>query len=96
VVQAGAFVGGAVGPVGFGMLVARLGFPGAWGAAAGAFLVAGVLTLLARRGFRRDLRERPPAQPFGYGGGRREPRFTTPPHVRPEPQTQLPTEGAQQ
>lgn len=78
VVQAGAFVGGAVGPVGFGLVVAGLSFRGAWAAAAVAFLVAGVLTFVARRGFRRDLRERPPARPFGYGGGRGEPRFTTP------------------
>lgn len=79
VVQAGAFVGGALGPVSFGLVVAGLGFRGAWLAAAAAFLVAGVLTLVARRGFRRDLIARPPSQPFGFGGGRREPRFTTPP-----------------
>ena len=42
---------------------------------------AGVLILLARRGFRRDLLTRPPAQPFGYGGGRQAPRFTTPPRM---------------
>ncbi|SOC53829.1 MFS transporter [Ornithinimicrobium cerasi] len=77
VVQAGAFVGGALGPVGFGLLVAGLGFRGAWEAAAAALLVAGVLTLLARHGFRRDLRERPPTEPFAYGGGRRSPRFVT-------------------
>lgn len=78
VVQAGAFVGGALGPVSFGLVVAGLGFRGAWLGAAGAFVVAGLLTLLARRGFRRDLLARPPAQPFGFGGGREAPRWTTP------------------
>lgn len=78
VVQAGAFVGGALGPVSFGLLVASLGFRGAWWAAAASFLVAGALTLVARRGFRRDLLTRPPAEPFGFGGGRGQPRFTTP------------------
>lgn len=79
VVQAGAFVGGALGPVSFGLVVAGLGFRGAWLAAATAFLVAGVLTWLARNGFRRDLLTRPPAQPLGFGGGRQVPRYVTPP-----------------
>lgn len=79
VVQAGAFVGGALGPVSFGLVVAGLGSRGAWLAAATAFFLAGLLTLLARRGFRRDLLARPPAQPFGFGGGRGRPRWTTPP-----------------
>lgn len=79
VVQAGAFVGGAVGPVGFGLLVASLSFRGAWVAAAASFLVSGVLALLAQRGFRHDLLQRPPSEPLGFGGGRRAPRFTTPP-----------------
>ncbi|HLS39458.1 MAG TPA: MFS transporter [Ornithinicoccus sp.] len=79
VVQAGAFVGGALGPVGFGTVVESLGFQGAWLAGAASFTVAGILTLLARRGFRRDLFTRPPAEPFGFGGGRRSPRFTTQP-----------------
>lgn len=78
VVQAGAFVGGALGPVSFGLMVASLGFRGAWLAAAGGFVVAGLLILLARQGFRRDLRARPPAQPLGFGGGRQAPRWTTP------------------
>ncbi|MGD8149893.1 MFS transporter [Ornithinimicrobium sp. Y1694] len=77
VVQAGAFVGGALGPLTFGLVVSGLGFQTAWWVAAAAFTIAGVLTLLARRGFRRDLERRPPAEPFGYGGGRQEPRFTT-------------------
>lgn len=74
VVQAGAFVGGAIGPVGFGLLVSAVSFQGAWFVAAGSFVVAGSLVLLARRGFRRDLVQRPPARPFGYGGGRDHPR----------------------
>lgn len=77
VVQAGAFVGGALGPVSFGLLVSSLGYHGAWLAAAASFLVSGVLTLLARTGFRRDLRRRPPAEPFGFGGGRGRPRYVT-------------------
>lgn len=79
VVQAGAFVGGALGPVAFGLVAAGVGFRGAWFAAACAFLVAGILTLLARGGFQRDLLARPPAQPFGFGGGRDTPRWITPP-----------------
>ncbi|MFX0537231.1 MFS transporter [Ornithinimicrobium sp. Y1847] len=77
VVQAGAFVGGALGPLAFGLVVSLVSFQGAWWVAAVAFTLAGVLTLLARRGFRKDLERRPPMEPFGYGGGRREPRFTT-------------------
>ena len=77
VVQAGAFVGGAVGPAGFGLVVAQGGFTAAWWAAAAFFLVAGFLIMIARRGFRRDLVRRPPAQPFGYGGGKAGPRWVT-------------------
>lgn len=75
VVQAGAFVGGAVGPVAFGLIVADVGFTWAWWAAALSFAVAGLLTMVARAGFRRDLVRRPPLQAFGYGGGRSEPRL---------------------
>lgn len=75
VVQAGAFVGGALGPVSFGFLVSSLGYQGAWLAAATSFLVSGALTLLAREGFRKDLRRRPPSEPFGFGGGRERPRY---------------------
>lgn len=83
VVQAGAFAGGAIGPVSFGVMVSALGFRGAWALAAGAFLVAAVLAYLGRRGLRADLRERPPSRPLGYGGGRVEPRFTTGPGQQP-------------
>lgn len=79
VVQAGAFVGGAVGPATFGLVVAQGGFTTAWWAAAGFFFIAALLIMVARRGFRRDLMRRPPAQPFGYGGGRTGPRWTTSP-----------------
>ena len=78
VVQAGAFVGGALGPVSLGLVISLVGFRSTWYAAAACFLVAGLLTLLARRGFRKDLIARPPAEPLGFGGGRREPRYTTP------------------
>lgn len=74
VVQAGAFAGGAIGPVTFGLLISGVSFQGAWIVAAGSFLVAGTLVLVARVGFQRDLVRRPPAAPFGYGGGRHEPR----------------------
>ena len=76
--QAGAFVGGAVGPASFGLVVAVAGFQASWYAASASMLVASALVLLARRGFRADLETRPPAEPFGYGGGHRRPRFTTP------------------
>nr|WP_281497160.1 MFS transporter [Ornithinimicrobium sp. F0845] len=74
VVQAGAFTGGAIGPVLLGLVVSGLGFREAWLVAAGSFLVACTLTLVARAGFRRDLVRRPPSRPFGYGGGVRGPR----------------------
>ncbi|WP_114906260.1 MFS transporter [Ornithinimicrobium murale] len=74
VVQAGAFAGGAIGPVSFGLLISAVSFQGAWFVAAGSFIVASSLVLLARNGFRRDLVRRPPASPFGYGGGRDHPR----------------------
>lgn len=77
VVQAGAFAGGAVGPAVLGTVVALYGYTVAWWAGAACFLTASVLVALARRGFLRDLQARPPAEPFGYGGGRRAPRHTT-------------------
>ncbi len=77
VVQAGAFLGGTVGPATFGLVVAQAGFTTAWWAAAASFAIAGALIMVARRGFRRDLVRRPPAQPFGYGGGRTDPRWVT-------------------
>ena len=79
VVQAGAFLGGATGPALLGAVVALAGFQAAWYAASVSFLIAAVLIVLARRGFRQDLESRPPAQPFGYGGGRARPRYTTRP-----------------
>lgn len=77
VVQAGAFAGGAIGPVGFGLLVSAVSFQGAWFVASGSFVMATTLVLLARSGFRRDLVRRPPATPFGYGGGRHQPRHVS-------------------
>lgn len=74
VVQAGAFVGGAVGPVLLGLVVEGGGFSWAWWGGAALFLLAAVLTLLARRGFRKDLERRPPVSVFYYGGGRVRPR----------------------
>lgn len=76
VVQAGAFAGGALGPLLLGLVVERISFQGAWAVAALSFVVASGLTLVARAGFRRDLVRRPPAEPFGYGGGRGAPRWT--------------------
>lgn len=70
VVQAGAFVGGAIGPMGFGALAGVVGFPITWACASGCFLVAGTLALIARRLFAADLRRRPPRSPLIVGGGR--------------------------
>ncbi|GAA1740140.1 MFS transporter [Luedemannella helvata] len=47
-VQTGAFVGGAVGPAGFGLL-AGYGYPLAWWAAAGVMLASGLTVLFAER-----------------------------------------------
>lgn len=77
VVQAGAFTGGALGPALLGLIVSTVSFQGAWFAASGLFVLAFTLTMLARAGFRRDLVRRPPASPFGYGGGRRSPKYVT-------------------
>jgi len=76
-VQAGAFIGGAAGPALFGTVVDAAGYEAAWRLAAGLFLVAAALILVARRLFIADLVARPPALPFGYGGGRRHPARTT-------------------
>lgn len=76
VIQTGAFLGGALGPLLLGLVVQEAGFPIAWWTAAGCFLVSAVVTVIARAGFRRDLVRRPPAQEFGYGGGRARPRWT--------------------
>lgn len=74
VIQAGAFVGGAIGPMVFGVLAGEVGFRTTWFVAAGCFLIAGTLVLLARRGFQRDLTARPPRTPVTTGGGRVHPR----------------------
>lgn len=83
VVQAGAFLGGAMGPALLGLVVSLLGFPIAWYVASASFVLSAVLVVAARRGFRRDLQTRPPAEPFGYGGGQEQPRFTTRPPDAP-------------
>jgi predicted MFS family arabinose efflux permease len=57
--QAGAFAGGATGPVLFGGAVASHGYRFAWLAAAVVLVVAAVLLVFARGMFRRDLRVRP-------------------------------------
>lgn len=64
VVQAGAFAGGAVGPMLLGALSAAAGFPLTWLVAAGCFGVAGSLILLSRRLFSIDLARRPPREPL--------------------------------
>lgn len=79
VVQAGAFVGGAAGPVLFGVVVGTLGYATAWRMAALLFLGAAILVLVSRRLFIADLVARPPQTPIGYGGGREAPAHTTPP-----------------
>lgn len=74
VVQAGAFTGGALGPVSFGLIISATSFQVAWWLAACSFVMASVLAIVARNGFRRDLERRPPSTPFGYGGGVRSPK----------------------
>jgi MFS family permease len=63
-VQAGAFTGGAAGPVLFGLLVAATSYPTAWRTAAAVLVVAAVLLMVARRMFVNDLRRRPPSRPL--------------------------------
>lgn len=63
-VQAGAFAGGAIGPVLFGVLVGATSYPTAWRAAAVAMLMAAGLLIVAARMFRGDLERRPPLQPL--------------------------------
>lgn len=58
-VQAGAFVGGAAGPVLFGLLVSHTGYPFAWRMASLFLLTAAGLVMLARRLFLQDLETRP-------------------------------------
>jgi MFS family permease len=78
IVQGGAFVGGAAGPVLFGVVVGTLGYATAWRMAALLFLGAALLVLVSRRLFIADLVARPPQTPIGYGGGRGAPAHTTP------------------
>lgn len=68
--QAGAFAGGALGPLTFGFLVDWVGYPTTWRWAAVAFGVGAGLVLLARRMIIDDLVRRPPREPLGYGGAR--------------------------
>jgi MFS family permease len=58
-VQAGGFVGGALGPILFGVLVAIASYPTAWLTAATVMLIAAVLLMFARRLFLADLVRRP-------------------------------------
>jgi len=63
--QTGGFLGGALGPVLFGVIVSTSGYELAWPAAIGSLSIAAVLLLVARRMFVADIARRPPAQPFG-------------------------------
>lgn len=83
VVQAGAFAGGAAGPVAFGLVVDAAGYETAWRLAALLFLLAATLILVARRMFIADLVTRPPRQTIGYGGGRDAPARVTEPRTPP-------------
>jgi len=76
-VQAGAFGGGAAGPLLFGLLVDAVGYRASWLVAATVLAAAGLLVVVARRLFLADLLARPPREPFGYGGGRSAPRRVT-------------------
>ena len=67
-VQAGAFFGGAAGPVAFGMAVSLAGYEAAWLGAATLILMAALLVSVARRIFIADLAARPPRQAIEYGG----------------------------
>ena len=75
-VQAGAFTGGALGPMLLGWVVSTAGYATAWSIASGLFVLGAVFIGLGQRGFRRDLRTRPPSAPLGYGGGWSAPRMT--------------------
>lgn len=63
-VQAGAFTGGAAGPLLFGLLVNATSYPVAWRTAAAVLFVAALLALAARRLFLADLVHRPPRRPL--------------------------------
>lgn len=68
VVQAGAFVGGAIGPMTFGAMAGLVGLRTTWLVAAASFLVAALLVVVARRMFAADLVARPPRTPLQWGG----------------------------
>ncbi len=63
-VQAGAFAGGAAGPLLFGLLVAAAGYPVAWRTSAVVLVGAALLLMVARRMFVSDLSRRPPRRPL--------------------------------
>lgn len=65
-VQAGAFTGGALGPMLLGALSGAIGFPATWAVSAGCFVVAAGLIVVARRMFIADLQRRPPREPLHY------------------------------
>ena len=96
-VQAGAFAGGAAGPLIFGFLVEAIGYQHTWHTAAVALLLAAGLVHLARRMFVADLRRRPPREPITYGGTRANPQRTPAPPTAaqlpaPEPEPATPEE----
>ncbi len=70
VIQAGAFAGGATGPVAFGMVVEAAGYETAWRLAALLFLFGAVLVIVARRMFIADLVARPPREEIPHAGNR--------------------------
>ncbi len=49
ITQLGVYVGGSIGPIGFGLVAAGLGYPAAWLCAAAVMIVAAVLVLAGRR-----------------------------------------------
>lgn len=63
-IQAGAFAGGAGGPVMFGLLVVATSYPFAWTLGGVVLLCAATLLLVARRMFLTDLARRPPRRPL--------------------------------
>lgn len=75
--QSGAFIGGATGPLLFGIAVDTFGYEISWRLAALVFFAAAALVILSRRMFLVDLVARPPQEQLGYGGGRAQPRWTT-------------------
>jgi len=66
--QTGAFLGGALGPVLFGLVVSSAGYDTAWPAAISSLTISAVLLMVARRMFIADIARRPPVRPFGSPG----------------------------